>query len=281
MTNHLNRRSVIQAGLGSILTPSMILGEPLEDPNRKLVLVELFTSQGCDLCPDAERLIGRLLEEERKSNDRIAVLAWHVDYFNRPWRDPFSEARYSSRQMAYHEVFTRTRPAFMKTAENGLYFTPMLMIDGITPMLANNKPETIQKVKNAITAARRKSVEIHLDFEFHSPSGELRVDLNQMSRKSRSTKSSKDLLVTAACVQKTASTNVESGENAGKVLTEQSIVRNYDYKAWNANADRKTTIRLNLKPPAGLKQSEMSWIAFIQDTSTGAILQSFQGAWNA
>ena len=124
-------------------------------------------------------------------------------------------------------------------------------------------------------------MEIHLDFEFHSPSGELRVDLNQMSRKSRSTKSSKDLLVTAACVQKTASTNVESGENAGKVLTEQSIVRNYDYKAWNANADRKTTIRLNLKPPAGLKQSEMSWIAFIQDTSTGAILQSFQGAWNA
>ena len=62
MAIHLNRRSLIQAGLGSILTPSIILGEPLEDPNRKLVLVELFTSHGCDLCPDAELLIGRLLE---------------------------------------------------------------------------------------------------------------------------------------------------------------------------------------------------------------------------
>ena len=277
----MKRRMVLKSGLGSILAAEMGLGEPVADPNRKLVLVELFTSQGCDLCPDAERLIGRLMEEDRKSSDRIAVLAWHVDYFNRPWRDPFSDARFSSRQLAYHEVFLKTQPAFMKTAENGLYFTPMLMIDGRTPMLANTKPETIQKAKDAITAARRKPVEIELGFEFKGPTGELRVDLNRISRKSRSSSSPKDYLVMAACVQKTASTKVESGENSGKVLAEHAIVRDFDFKTWNANADRKTTIRLNLKPPTGLKPLEMSWIGLIQDTSTGAIVQSFQGPWNA
>ena len=279
MTIHLNRRSVIQAGLGSILTPSMILGEPLEDPNRKLVLVELFTSQGCDLCPDAERLIGRLLEEERKSNDRIAVLAWHVDYFNRPWPDPFSDTRFSRRQMAYHEVFTKTQPEFMKTAENGLYFTPMLMIDGRTPMLANNKPETLRKVKNAITAARRKSPDLQLRFEFKEQGSELQVDLNKMAKKGRLSNSPKDFLVCASCVQKTASTKVESGENAGKSLVEHSIVRDFVFQTWSP--EEKATVRLNPKPPAGVKTSELNCVAFLQDPSTGAILQSFQAPWKA
>jgi hypothetical protein len=65
-------------------------------PNRT-VLVELYTSQGCDMCPAAEKILGTLAEQDR----RIVPIAFHVDYFNEPWKDVFSDPLYSQRQMTY------------------------------------------------------------------------------------------------------------------------------------------------------------------------------------
>ena len=54
-------------------------GTAREDAAR-MVLVELFTSQGCDMCPEAERLLGVLAAR----NSRVVPIAFHVDYFNDP-----------------------------------------------------------------------------------------------------------------------------------------------------------------------------------------------------
>src|SRR6516164_9355868 len=88
--------------------------------NRR-VLVELFTSQGCDMCPAAEELLGALAQIDRN----IVPIAFHVDYFNDPWKDVFSDPLYGQRQMAYNQLYTKP-----KNPEYGLYYTPMLMIDG-------------------------------------------------------------------------------------------------------------------------------------------------------
>src|SRR4051794_40217441 len=71
---------------------------PDRSPSKRMVLVELYTSQGCDMCPEAERQLGALAAK----NDRIVPIAFHVDYFNDPWKDPYSGALYSRRQMAYN-----------------------------------------------------------------------------------------------------------------------------------------------------------------------------------
>ena len=66
------------------------------DPLTRMVLVELYTSQGCDMCPAAEKTLGALGEQIRG----IVLIAFYVDYFNDAWKDVFSDPLCSRRQMA-------------------------------------------------------------------------------------------------------------------------------------------------------------------------------------
>ena len=67
-----------------VLGPDVSAADPTEAP--RLVLVDLYTSQGCDMCPTAEEVLGALAERDSK----IVPIAFHVDYFNDPWKDVFS-----------------------------------------------------------------------------------------------------------------------------------------------------------------------------------------------
>ena len=52
-----------------------------------LVVVELYTSQGCSSCPAADAFLGELIE----MRDDILGLEFHVDYWdNLGWKDRFS-----------------------------------------------------------------------------------------------------------------------------------------------------------------------------------------------
>jgi len=59
-----------------------------------VVIVELFTSEGCSCCPPAEEVQAELATPGAIANDvQIAPPAIHVDYWNNlGWVDPFSSA---------------------------------------------------------------------------------------------------------------------------------------------------------------------------------------------
>ena len=63
-------------------------------------LLELFTSEGCSSCPPAETWLSSLKESPGLWKEFVPV-AFHVDYFDRPWRDPWSSREFSDRQRAY------------------------------------------------------------------------------------------------------------------------------------------------------------------------------------
>ena len=75
------------------------------DAHARQVLVEMYTSQGCDMCPEAERMLGAMGEED----PRIVPIAFHVDHFNDPWKEVFSDELYSRRQMAYNQLYTQPK----------------------------------------------------------------------------------------------------------------------------------------------------------------------------
>src|SRR5262245_21067783 len=59
----------------------------LESPPHRVALLELYTSEGCNSCPPADRWLSGL-PNRGVSADRAVLLAFHVDYWNQlGWPD--------------------------------------------------------------------------------------------------------------------------------------------------------------------------------------------------
>ncbi len=189
-----------------------------DEGTKRLVLVELYTSQGCDMCPAAEAILGALAERD----SRIVPIAFHVDYFNEPWKDVFSDALYSQRQMAYNRLYTKP-----KNSEYGLYYTPMVMIDG--EQSVNGRDRTAAEV--AIRKARAKKPVVRLDVGLavarDGLSGTATINVTSRSPSAEKT----PLLVCAVLREDGVITNIRSGENRGKSLVARFPARRTKYES--------------------------------------------------
>lgn len=86
--------------------------------DKPVVVLELFTSQGCSSCPPADNLLKDI--KSNYENEEVYVLSYHVDYWNRlGWRDPFSKAAYSAYQRQYARNFNASS-----------VYTPQLVVNG-------------------------------------------------------------------------------------------------------------------------------------------------------
>ena len=193
---------------------------------KRMVLVELFTSQGCDMCPTAERVLGALAERDRG----IVPIAFHVDYFNKPWIDVFSDSLYSQRQMVYNQVYTKPKPA-----EYGLYYTPMLMIDGEQSINGRDPASAEAAIRQAQAKKPTVGLDVTLDLKGDGLSGTATVKV--MSRSARVEKS--PLLVCAVLREDGVVTDIPKGENAGKSLVAHSRRVRRNTSSSNSTASRR------------------------------------------
>lgn len=190
--------AALAAGSGSALAETTPAAE-----NRPVV-VELFTSQGCSSCPPADRLLSRLMTE---MPGRVIPLAFHVDYWNRGgWTDPFSSHRWTERQGAYARKFHLEAP-----------YTPQAVVDGSVEMVGSRE----DRLRAAIASDAAKpsaSVAVHL-----APAGaKVRVDVD-VERPEALRQKKLDLMV--AIYETGLSTAVERGENSGRTLRDDVVVR--------------------------------------------------------
>jgi hypothetical protein len=238
------------------------------DSEPRMVLVELYTSQGCDMCPAAEQLFGALAERDH----RIVPIAFHVDDFNDPWKDVFSDPLYTERQMVYNQLYTGP-----KHPEYGLYYTPMLMIDGQQSVNGRDRAAAEAAIRQALARNPAVRIDVALDIPRDGLSGTATVRVT--SRLARAEKA--PLLGCAVLREERVVTDIPSGENAGKSLVARFPARQtrYEFIELDGKATATQQFRFAIEP--SWKRQKLHLAVFVQDKRTGVVHQATDLRWRS
>jgi hypothetical protein len=202
------------------------------------VVVELFTSQGCSSCPPADALIHDIANDPALRG-RVIPLAFHVDYWDRlGWRDPFSSAEWTQRQARY-----------ARTMHLASAYTPQAVVNGTREFVGSNRAALSAALEKA---SNEKRGEITLT---------ARRDGNSFAATIHATVPANDDLM-LAIVEDGVTTKIEHGENAGRTITNDAIVR----KLIRVTPGLKT-----VTVPLDAAWRNVSATAFVQDRATLAI----------
>jgi hypothetical protein len=239
-----------------------------DDQAKRMVLVELYTSQGCDMCPAAETLLGALAER----NPRIVPIAFHVDYFNDPWKDVFSDVLYSQRQLAYDQLYAKP-----KNPDYGLYYTPMLMIDGEQSVNGRDRNAATTAIRQALARKPGVGLDVSLAIASDGLSGTAAIKVMSRSLKSEKT----PLLVCAVLREDGVATDIRSGENAGKSLVARFPARQMKYEFIELDGKSPSTQRFPFKIEPAWNRKNLRLAVFVQDKKTGVVHQAAEIPWRS
>ncbi len=110
----------------------------IQSPAGQVMLLELFTSEGCSSCPPADRWLSGLVDDPRLWRQVVPV-AFHVDYWDSiGWPDRFAHPAFSERQRMHarggvvRSVYT---PGFVARGEEwrGWFRRPVLDVASPPP----------------------------------------------------------------------------------------------------------------------------------------------------
>lgn len=182
-------------GLLTLLASPASSGEP---PARGLVVVELYTSQGCSSCPPADALLGQLAGRKNVLAMSLPVTYWDM----LGWRDTLAT-----------EANTRRQKAYAKQLGRGGVFTPEIIVDGVTDIIGSRE----QSVESAVAAkaADAQAVPIHLAADHE----QIRVSIGAAPERVG------DATIWVFGILPQASVSIHNGENNGRTLTYRNVVR--------------------------------------------------------
>jgi hypothetical protein len=222
------------------------------------VVMELFTSQGCSSCPAADRLLTRLGAAPELST-RLFPLAFHVDYWNHiGWTDPFSSRPWTERQRRY-----------ARELSGGRVYTPQLVVNGRTQTVGNDEEEVLALLREAL--ARKPAADLHVQLSAAGGPDRLRAQVTaEMARAPEAKAKALELLV--ALYQKDLTTSVGKGENEGRKLENDYVVRQLERAGkLPAEAGARTEAAVTFALEPDWNRSDLGVVAFLQDPKTLAI----------
>lgn len=219
------------------LLPALLLGVVPAQAADNVVLIELFTSQGCSSCPPADRNLAALTDR-----DDVLALSMHVDYWDYlGWRDTFARPEHSQRQYDYRN--------FMGAR---VVYTPQMVIGGRADV-PGYRPDLIEEAV-AKQAQQTASADITID----EMNGMLKAWIRTSNDPGRCT-------IWMVSYDKSATVDIARGENAGKSITYHNVVdKMMRVGAWQG--EQAATIDVpQPRPGEGIA-------IFLQNDETGRVL---------
>ena len=169
------------------------------------VLVELFTSEGCSSCPPADALLIRLGRGQPIREANVIVLEEHVNYWDSlGWKDPFSSDAATERQQDYGQAFGGQQ-----------IYTPQMIVDGHAEFVGSAEGRALQAVRAAGAASKPA---VNLSWEGN---GMLAIHVEPLTNAAPG--DTPQLVVAVA--ENMLHSNVKRGENAGRALEHDGVVR--------------------------------------------------------
>lgn len=216
--------------------------------SNSFVVVELFTSQGCSTCPPADKLLSEVIADARKNRKPIYAMSFHVDYWNKSgWKDPYSKFQFTNRQNNYVSAM----------GEKEVY-TPQVFVNGKMGFVGSDKKRLLSEADKELKTPAMVSLSL-------SKSDSSTTDT--LFIKYTASKTDKNLNLYVALVQRGIITKIGKGENAGKTLKHDNVVRAFESVPLNS---LKGTLKIPVK---NLKlNANFSVYGYVQQKQTKKIL---------
>jgi hypothetical protein len=226
-----------------------------QSPAHTVALVELYTSEGCDSCPPADRWLSRV-GEIGISGGALVALSLHVDYWDRlGWPDRFAHARYSERQ-----------GELSRLARSHTIYTPEVFV-GLREVRAWGSPAQFRQAVKDINA-KPALADIRLALE---PASAAKLPVKaEFALKPGAAVGQPQAYV--ALYENRLSTDVTAGENRGVTLRHEYVVREWlgPIELRGGKASYASTVALDPQ----WKTADLGVAAFVQDFASGQILQA-------
>ena len=237
------RLALFLAGLIAMAHAHASKCEAVSGP-RTTALVELYTSEGCNSCPPADRWLSTL------KPGKLVPLSLHVDYWDYiGWKDPYAKREFSQRQ---RKLSTLQRMA--------LVYTPQVLLQGRdyrqwgTPAFDReveriNARPAAASIRLGIRELKKDGMTVEAEAQVLDPAH------------------AKDAVLFIAAYENRLSTTVTAGENRGETLRHDYVVLE-----WVEAPGLAVRRELPLLPKAIPANSGVA--AFVQNRRSGEVLQA-------
>ena len=215
---------------------------------KRPVLVELFTSEGCSSCPPADRALTLLEKQQPVSRADVVTLEFHVDYWDGPgWKDPFSSAAFTQRQEQYASAFRLDSD-----------YTPQMIVDGQAEFVGSDLAKATSTIEELGSTAKGK-----IDARISSDS--LKIAISDLRATDQAT-------VYFAAVEDNLTSNVTGGENSGEKLYHTSVVHDLQVAGTIEKGTEQTELTQPLRSCPKCTNDKIRYVVFVQENKTRKIL---------
>ncbi|MCX7645623.1 MAG: DUF1223 domain-containing protein [Rhodobacteraceae bacterium] len=203
----------------------------------RLVVVELYTSQGCSACPPADELLTRLA-----ARDDVLALALHVDYWDYiGWADSFASPAFTARQKAY-----------ARAAGSRTIYTPQIVVGGRDHLVGTREMEL------------GELIEAHGDLPQEVALSVVRSGGSVVIRASAPAPLPRPVLVQLVRYLPERTVEILRGENEGRTITYSNIVTDWrELARWAGDAP----LELSAEVPGGDEAA-----VILQEEGPGAVV---------
>lgn len=222
-------------------------------PSHTVALLELYTSEGCNSCPPADKWLQSILSQ-RFQTDQVIPLALHVDYWDAlGWPDRFA-----------HPAFTSRQRALAAWHGSRTIYTPQVVLQGKDFRNWRALKEQVERINQTKARAtitlqvlRDRPTTLDVVAQVHVPEHDNR----------------QHAAAYVALYENNLQSVVTAGENNGQTLHHDFVVRQW-IGPLSLDAEGNVSLQRRFALASDWKLPDLGLMAFVQNRQNGDVLQA-------